>query len=288
MIHFEVGGRAHLWHVRGVGGQRVLASRLSGARLRALPTPAFAVCALAAATITLHPKLAYAGPCPLVELRDEPIADVDVETRLRLLARVIDDEVRAVDRWSIGWGSGYAAVSALQVAAIPVIHDPGMRRGLIVDAAGAGFGSMTYYLLPVQITVPLRAVRKQWSEPNRCAVLAAAERELSKQVKLERLARTPLTQIFNAAVNVGLSLAMGLGYGQWRTAGISFAVGIASGEAAAFTQPLELYQAEQRYRTGQLGERGAAKATGMSWGLGPISVVGGAGAGVKVVFREPG
>ena len=111
---------------------------------------------------------------------------------------------------------------------------------------------MSLYGLPLKLTLPLRASRRHWDDPDRCAVLARAERTLVGVEDNQRVANGILAHAGNLLVNAGIALILGLGYGRWTSAAISAGVGVAVGEANAFTQPHHLRDVLVRYRTGQL------------------------------------
>jgi hypothetical protein len=222
-----------------------------------------------------------AAPCPVDDVHTIVIADDDVEMRLSFLARVFDREVKTTDTWSWSWGSGYVALAGAQAGVAPAVKDRDTRAGLVIGSAASGFGALVLFGLPLQITLPLRAVRRRWAEPDRCLLLRMAEETLAREVRIQKLAKGPLTHIGNVAVNVGIALLMGLGFGQWRSAAISFGVGVAAGEGNAFTQPRHLERAEQDYRTGNFAAPPPHDAT---FQVGPIPVQGGAGIGATLAF----
>jgi hypothetical protein len=155
-----------------------------------------------------------------------------------------------------------------------------VRTDLTVGAISAGVGSLTLYGLPLQITVPLRSVRAEWEDSDRCALLLRAEEALATGARHEGLSNGVLPHIGNLLANAGIALILGLGYGRWKSAAISAGIGVAVGEANAFTQPHRLARALLTYRSGQLGVESALA----TWTIAPMTVDGAWGAAVVVAF----
>lgn len=207
------------------------------------------------------------------------------EARLAFLSRAFDREIRDVDIWSWTWGSLYAGATVAQAALIPVESDHGVKTGLAVGAVSAGAGSLFLYVLPLQITLPLRGARARWNEGEMCQRLARAEHALATGAKAQALSSGPVPHIGNVLVNVGIALILGLGYGQWKSAAISAGVGTAIGEANAFTQPHRLPGVLERYRRGEIegGGGGGGEKEEVSWWVGG-SGGGGWGVGAGLTF----
>ena len=229
------------------------------------------------AALLLAPAVAHAGPCPGATPALEAI---DAEDRLRFLGATFDREIRNVDAWSWTWGSIYAAAAVTQAAVIPAVSDHGVRTDLAVGAVSAGVGSLSLYLLPLQITLPLRSARRQWTDPDRCRVLASAEETLATGARHEAFSNGVVPHIGNVLANTGIALILGLGYGRWKSAAISGGIGLAVGETNAFTQPHRLPTALQKYQAGQL-EHGPAV---VAWSVALRRVDGGWGAAIALTF----
>jgi hypothetical protein len=220
---------------------------------------------------------ASADVCPVPQ-GAEAIAAVDREERLAYLARAFDREVSDIDQWSWTWGGVYAAGAVAQAAALPFTSDHGKRIDLYVGVASTSFGALTLTALPLQLTVPLRLARGHFAEADRCAALARAERTLFKVEKDQRLATSWVGHVGNILVNVGIGLILGLGYDRWSSAALSAGVGIAVGEANAFTQPHHLRDVIERYRSGRFD----LMAPRMTWAVVPIAGPQMSGAAVRV------
>jgi hypothetical protein len=182
-----------------------------------------------------------------------PLDAVDVERRLVFLASEMDAEVHRLHVWSWSWGTGYAAAAVAQGAALAWVDQRDTRETLAVGAVSAAIGSGFLFGLPLTLTVPIERLRASWGRPNRCALLADAERGLRQAAERERVSTSWSAHVGNLAFNGGLVLILGLGFGQWKAAAISAGIGVAVGEANLLTQPHGLPDALRRYEAGQLG-----------------------------------
>lgn len=193
----------------------------------------------------------------------------DVEERLEVLRGAFDDQIRGLEIWSYSWGSIYTAAAATQaIVTTQLKPDDPARTDLIVGAVSAGVGSLTFWVAPLRFTLPLKNVRKDWDNPDRCALLARAEAVRTKVASEQRLGKSWIAHAGNVLVNVGISLILGLGYNHWQAALISGLVGTAIGELNLFTQPAKLDRVEE----------------GPQLRLVPLVTTQGGGAGLFVVF----
>ena len=86
----------------------------------------------------------------------------------------------------------------------------------------------------------------------------------------------------NIAVNTAAILILGLGYGHGQQAAFSGGIGIAVGEANAFSQPHNLKDVLARYNSGLLD--GPAPASKVGWTIVPMASQQMAGAGVALTW----
>ena len=112
-------------------------------------------------------------------------------------------------------------------------------------------------------------MRHHWNNPDRCEVIARAERTLVSVQKDQARATGVVPHIVNIAANVAIAVGLTVGFGQYRSGPISGIIGTAIGEGNAFSQPSNLKGVLQRYRAGQLdGE--AAPVSKVGWGVAPL------------------
>ncbi len=209
---------------------------------------------------------ASADVCPAPP--EAPLAaQVGSAERLDSLARTFDREIRDIDAWSWTWGSVYAAGVVAESVAFASTHDEGARIDLAVGISATAFGAASLYVLPLKLTLPLRASRSDWNDPDRCKVLARAERTLVSVERDQALATGVFAHLGNVAVNAAIVLVLGVGYGHWVSAALSGGIGVAVGEANLLTQPHHLRAALLRYRSGRLDAPDDAK---VAWSIAPL------------------
>jgi hypothetical protein len=181
------------------------------------------------------------------------LSAVYADARLRFLAAAFDREIRDVDLWSWTWGSIYVGAGGAQGTATAFVHDPGVRIDLSVGAVSAAVGAASLYVLPLQITLPLRAARRDWNDPDPCRALAQAEATLAMAADKQRVSSGWAPHVGNVVFNGALALILGWGFGRWTSAGMSAGIGVVVGEANVLTQPHRLPGVLDRYRAGNLG-----------------------------------
>ena len=228
-----------------------------------------AVAMLICTGLGLASPSARADACPAPE-GAPAVARIDSQARKEFLAHAFEREVEDIDAWSWTWGSVYSAGAITQGVALTQTVNPGNRTDLTVGVISTAFGASSLTLLPLQLTVPLRSARRHINDPDTCASLARAERTLVSVEKDQALANGILAHIGNVAVNAGIALILGLGYDRWKSAAISGGVGVAIGEANAFTQPHHLREVLERYRSGHLDVPPLPESS-IAWSIVPVA-----------------
>jgi hypothetical protein len=210
-------------------------------------------------------KESRAEVCPAPQ--DAPaVAQVDSRERLDYLARAFDREIRDVDAWSWTWGGVYTGATIALGVALSQSHDRGARIDLTVGVVSTGFGAASLYLLPLKLTLPLRAARADWITADPCTILLRAERTLVRVEKDQEFATGIFTHVGNLAVNAAVVLILGWGYGRWTSAALSGGIGVAVGETNVLTEPHHLRDVLARYRSGQLDQPPAK----VAWSIVPF------------------
>jgi hypothetical protein len=222
---------------------------------------------LIALSLVFIPSLsARAELCPAPV--DHPaLASVDSEQRLSFLLGTMEHNARRLHVWSLVWGTTYAAATAAQLVALPLVQG-GARIDLTAGAISAAVGSASLYLLPLRITSASKFEPSELEDSDRCKVLASVEQRFFDTAKIDRLSASWIGHAGNVAINAALALILGLGYGRWESAAISAAVGLAVGEANLLTQPHGLMSAEDKYLNG--GVLDSEHEVG-SWRIAPIA-----------------
>jgi hypothetical protein len=198
---------------------------------------------------------AGAAVCPAPE-GAPAVATIDPEVRIAYLTQAFDREVRDIDAWSWTWGGIYTTAAIAQGTVLALTTNHATKIDLTVGAIAAGFGALSLTLLPLKLTLPMRSAsdaakqRRLGGDP--CLALASAEQTLVSVAKDQALSTGIVGHIGNVAVNLGIALILGLGYGHWVSAAVSGGIGLAVGETNAFTQPHHLAEVLERYRSGRL------------------------------------
>ena len=198
---------------------------------------------------------ADAAVCPAPE-GAPAVATIDSEVRIEYLTRAFDREVRDIDTWSWTWGGIYTAAAIAQGTVLVVTTDHATKIDLAVGTIAAAFGALSLTLLPLKLTLPMRsashAADQRGLGEDPCLALAGAERTLLGVARDQALSTGIVGHIGNVAVNLGIVLILGLGYGHWVSAALSGGIGLAVGETNAFTQPHHLAEVLEHYRSGRL------------------------------------
>jgi hypothetical protein len=213
------------------------------------------VAAALGSTTGLASTDAGASVCPAPE-EAPAVATIEPERRLAYLTQAFDREVRDIDTWSWTWGAIYTAGTIAQGTALALTTNHATQIDLAVGTIAAGFGALSLTLLPLKLTLPMRsasdAAKRKGPGEDPCPALANAEQTLVSVAKDQAFATGIVGHIGNFAVNLGIALVLGLGYGHWVTAAVSGGVGFAVGETNVFTQPHHLAEVLERYRSGRL------------------------------------
>jgi hypothetical protein len=207
---------------------------------------------------------ARATSCPAPE-GAPALAAIDAEVRLRFLAGAFDREIRDVDLWSWSWGTTYVAAGGAQAIATAFVRDQGARIDLSVGAVSAAIGALSLYGLPLQITLPLRASRRGFGDPDVCRVLVGAEGTLAEAAAAQRLSNGWVPHVGNIAFNAALALVLGWGFKRWESAALSAGIGLAVGEVNVLTEPHRLPGVLDRYRAGRLDGESPTSARPIGW-----------------------
>jgi hypothetical protein len=218
-------------------------------------------------TLAVTSSTARAETCPAPP--DAPaVAAIDAQRRLDYLKTALDDELKYTDLWSWTLGTAIGVFAVSQAAAIPAFqNDRDTRIDLIVGSIGMGVNALALYLLPLQLTVPLRDMQHHWNDADRCEVIARAERTLVSVQKDEARATGVTPHIINIVANVAIAVGLTAGFGQYKNGPISGMIGTAIGEGNALTQPSNLTGVLARYKAGMGSE--APKST-VGWRVTPL------------------
>ena len=200
--------------------------------MRPLVTPVLLALLLAA------PARADEPAAPAASAADG--ADAEVIARLDFLIERLDDGRAHADHWARGWEAFYA-IATVTSAGWAVTRDvPVQRTDALVGAAKSALGGATHLTMITfsaeRGAADVRALPRDTPEARRHA-LAVAEAALRTNARDAGQRTFWLRHLGTVLVNVAGGLIVGLAHHDWKTAGISTAVGIGTGEAAIWSQP---------------------------------------------------
>lgn len=175
------------------------------------------------------------------------------EARLAFLSQLLLEESGRAYAWRLGWGATYGALTAAQLAVMPLFtreEQPDWYWGALSTAVGVAF---TVLDPPEVLTAgPLYAQRaKVVPEGERCKLIAEGERLLEQGAAHEQDSVAWYLHVGNVLLNVGVGLVLWLGYQHLTSGLVNAAVGTAIGEATMFTSPTHLISGWKKYRLGE-------------------------------------
>jgi hypothetical protein len=190
---------------------------------------------------------------------------LETETRLSFVSERLQADSRDAQRWTLGWGVGYAALALGQAGLALTRDDPGERAELFVGAGESVLGLVPLLLLPVPAIrdaerLDARLVASAGGE--RCALVREAEHLLRRSAEDETFARGWVAHTLTVGINGGGLLIVGLGYDRWASGIAGALLGIAIGELQIFTRPTSAMRGlgtyESRWTAALMWEPGVA------------------------------
>lgn len=180
------------------------------------------------------------------------VATQTPEARLAFMAKLFEEESAAATRWTLGWGSTYAALTIAQLAVMPFFSrddQPDWYWGALSSVVGVAFSTLDP--LEVMSAGPGFARRaRAATEDDTCKLLEEGERILRDGAEHEAFGRSWFIHAGNVVFGIGMTLLLGLAYGHWESGIISGATSILIGEATIFTSPNQLISGWEKYRSG--------------------------------------
>jgi len=164
---------------------------------------------------------------------------------------------RHVRIWHYGWTAIYGGLATYQAVSIAFAD----RESRINNYFGTGaslLGLSVLWIAPLKVMADQRWLERRVAaspaDESPCALVAEAERLLVRDAAAEAFGKSAMTHAGNFVLNIGLALALGIGFNHWDQAAIQGLSGIAVGELQSFTQPTDEIKTLQRYRAGELGQ----------------------------------
>ncbi len=206
----------------------------------------------AALLLALGPSAAWAQRCPPIARGSASLVERDGSERLDFVRLRIDRSARRARVWTWGWSIGYGALTAGQLALVPVFDDPGFRADLVVGAASTLAGLLMIVALPLSVMSDQGALHARLGQPvepgARCRLLGDAEGWLVRDAGDEATGAGWVMHVLNVALNAVAGLVLGLGFDRWLSGLTTFVAGTILGEVTILTQPTDLVGALAEYR----------------------------------------
>jgi hypothetical protein len=152
-------------------------------------------------------------------------------SKLNILQAQLTEYQHSNRRWVTAWGATWTVATVSQLAVAVSIRDQETRKDLWVGSASAALGLIPTLFIPPEAT-------REISFSGDCENKLSQAEALIKELSLNRSAYNgPIAHVSNVAINLATSLILGLGFGHWGAAAISFGAGIPIGEVMILTYP---------------------------------------------------
>jgi hypothetical protein len=223
-----------------------------GARLRARFTWRVRVVGLAfvllCASASARGEATYCKP---IEGGVGSLARIDADARLEFVRTNLRQGAFDTRIWHSTWSALYGGVAIYQIVSIPFSSHDG-KTWHYFGAGGSLLGLGVLQIMPPKVLADAPALELRLVAESGCAALADAERVLTRDAASEAFSISPMVHAGNFAINIGLVLALGLGFHNWNQAALQGGIGAVVGEIQTFTQPRRELHALARYRAGDL------------------------------------
>ena len=169
--------------------------------------------------------------------------------------------------WTWGWGIGLAALTAANLAVVPLVDDE-EEIDWYVGAATSFVGLVPLVVLPLDVMDDAGELHARIRAGTPCEVLLPeAERLLAHEAANQEEGTAWWMHAANWAINGGAGLVLGLGYDRWTSGILTAVVGGGIGELMIWTQPVDSVGDLERYRRGERSWRLVPTIAGGELGL---------------------
>jgi hypothetical protein len=157
--------------------------------------------------------------------------DVKCLSKLNTLRNDLTDYQKNSRRWATAWGITWTTATVSQLTIAVAIQDHQTREDLWVGSASAALGVIPAWIIPPEST-------RDFELTGNCEEQLTQAESLARRIAADSEIYTGTTaQIGNLAGNLMTSLILGLAFGHWGAAAISFAAGVPLGEVMILTYP---------------------------------------------------
>lgn len=192
----------------------------------------------------------------------------EVDARYAAIESALARDAPAARLWWTGWVTGYAALGVGQAAFALAVHDKGLRVDAAVGASTSLVALGGTLLGPrTPFTAPGELARMDASTPRaRRLRLERAEQLLRDAAESERAGLSPWMQLGGAAVTLGSTFVLWIGYHRYLSGWLNLLASTAVGELQFATQPTDAIATWNAYRAGRLVHAAAAEPR-LSWSV---------------------
>lgn len=189
---------------------------------------------------------------------DTALAMHDDEARLAWIQAQLARTSHRATVWLRAWEIALLGATAANLAMLPILGDTKSNR---IDF-GLGAATTVVGVVPLIFWRPRviddhEALEAAGRNPDRCALLADAERRLVAAASAQGTQRAWYMHAGNVVLNFGVTLLFGA-FHHWTTGILSGAGGAVIGEAIIFTEPVDQIDALASYRRGIVPSNGLA------------------------------
>jgi hypothetical protein len=157
--------------------------------------------------------------------------DVKCLNKLNILRNELTDYQKSTRRWATAWGVTWTAATVSQLSVAIAIHDHETREDLWVGSASAALGVIPTWIIPPEAT-------RDFELSGECEEQLTQAESLARRFSADaEIYNGTTAQIGNVAGNLTTSLILGLAFGHWGAAAISFGAGVPLGEVMILTYP---------------------------------------------------
>jgi hypothetical protein len=216
---------------------------------------AFAALLAVAALLLLAAPRARAECAPIAGVgAGSHVGTLAPELRLQWIDAELGRSAHRAKVWTWGWGIALGAGAVANLA--PLLWVPKDER---IDWYTGAFtntiGIVPLLIAPLDVIGDSRDLRARLAARDGldvCALLADAETRLVRDAQNQADGRRWWLHAANFALNAGVGLFLGVGFGHWKNGLFQFATGVVIGEAIIFTQPTGAIDSLRKYRDGSL------------------------------------
>ena len=196
--------------------------------------------------------------CPVPARSGSALTASSTAQRAGFLRAALESQASRTAWWNWGFTTlGYALGATQFTLGFTTKLDggpgePNQKAFLLVNATRATLAGTWTLIQPLRVSTLSLSLPLAPDEPTSCAWLARAEADLATTADYQRRHRAPLKHVVVAASALVSGLVLGLGFSEWKLAGVSAGMAVVLGEAQIWLQPTGAAGQLERYQRGAL------------------------------------